>query len=122
MLYIGGICWTIGYDTIYAHQDIVDDLAIGIKSTAIKFGINNKRNILFLYMGFLISMLYAGLSIGLGLVYLLLFNGAGFVILSNVQLCDLENPAACAKEFKRNSYYGFLLLIIIGVTVFLSHI
>lgn len=41
-LYLSGICWTIVYDTIYAHQDKKDDLAIGVKSTALKFGDNTK--------------------------------------------------------------------------------
>ncbi|MFX4959615.1 UbiA family prenyltransferase, partial [Acinetobacter baumannii] len=38
LLYIGSVCWTIGYDTIYAHQDTADDKAIGVRSTAILFG------------------------------------------------------------------------------------
>src|SRR3546814_309561 len=38
LLYAAGIAWTLGYDTIYAHQDKADDLLIGIKSTALKFG------------------------------------------------------------------------------------
>ena len=37
-LYIGGIFWTIAYDTIYAHQDKEDDLMAGVKSTALFFG------------------------------------------------------------------------------------
>ena len=37
VLYAGSICWVIGYDTIYAHQDREDDLLIGIKSTALLF-------------------------------------------------------------------------------------
>jgi len=37
-LYAGGILWTLAYDTIYAHQDMADDLLVGIKSTALKFG------------------------------------------------------------------------------------
>jgi 4-hydroxybenzoate polyprenyltransferase len=41
-LYVAGIFWTLGYDTIYAHQDIDDDLSIGVKSTAILFGNNTK--------------------------------------------------------------------------------
>ena len=40
ILYLSGIFWTLGYDTIYAHQDREDDLNIGIKSTAILFGNN----------------------------------------------------------------------------------
>jgi len=41
-LYLSGVCWTIIYDTIYAHQDKLDDLQIGIKSTALRFGENTK--------------------------------------------------------------------------------
>ena len=42
-LYLGGICWTIGYDTIYALQDIEDDLIAGVKSTALRFGTPRAR-------------------------------------------------------------------------------
>src|SRR5436189_4801558 len=42
VLYAGSIAWVIGYDTIYAHQDIEDDALIGIKSTARLFGENTK--------------------------------------------------------------------------------
>ena len=38
LLYLSGICWTLFYDTIYAHQDKEDDALIGIKSTARLFG------------------------------------------------------------------------------------
>src|SRR5438105_445845 len=38
LLYLGGVFWTIGYDTIYAHQDKEDDLRIGVKSSAIALG------------------------------------------------------------------------------------
>ncbi|MGX9355359.1 4-hydroxybenzoate octaprenyltransferase [Roseobacteraceae bacterium S113] len=42
-LYIGGIAWTLFYDTIYAHQDTEDDALIGIKSTARLFGEQTPR-------------------------------------------------------------------------------
>src|SRR5690606_31544616 len=34
LLYLGGIAWTLGYDTIYAHQDKEDDVRVGVHSTA----------------------------------------------------------------------------------------
>ncbi|KAI8078053.1 UbiA prenyltransferase family-domain-containing protein, partial [Gilbertella persicaria] len=37
-LYVGGVCWTLVYDTIYAHQDKKDDVKVGVKSTALRFG------------------------------------------------------------------------------------
>ena len=42
ILYAGLIFWTVGYDTIYACQDIEDDMKIGVKSTARLFGGNIK--------------------------------------------------------------------------------
>ncbi len=39
-LYAHGVCWTLVYDTIYAHQDKDDDIVVGIKSTALLFGDN----------------------------------------------------------------------------------
>lgn len=42
-LYAAGVCWTIIYDTIYAHQDRVDDLIVGVKSTALRFGNDTKK-------------------------------------------------------------------------------
>uniref|UniRef100_A0A0D9VSS4 4-hydroxybenzoate geranyltransferase n=1 Tax=Leersia perrieri TaxID=77586 RepID=A0A0D9VSS4_9ORYZ len=42
-LYTAGICWTLVYDTIYAHQDKEDDLKVGVKSTALRFGDSTKH-------------------------------------------------------------------------------
>lgn len=41
-LYLGGVAWTLHYDTIYAHQDKADDLLVGVKSTALTFGDSTK--------------------------------------------------------------------------------
>ena len=38
LLYLGGVFWTLGYDTIYAHQDKEDDVRIGVKSSALALG------------------------------------------------------------------------------------
>ncbi len=55
LLYAGGIAWTLAYDTIYAHQDMDDDILIGVKSTALKFGDKSKAAI----SGFFIVALVA---------------------------------------------------------------
>lgn len=41
-LYLSAVCWTLVYDTIYAHMDRRDDEAAGIKSTARLFGEHTK--------------------------------------------------------------------------------
>ena len=56
VLYGAGIFWTLGYDTIYAHQDKEDDALIGVKSTAILFG-ETTRLWLYSFYGMSVSLL-----------------------------------------------------------------
>uniref|UniRef100_A0A182NGH2 4-hydroxybenzoate polyprenyltransferase n=1 Tax=Anopheles dirus TaxID=7168 RepID=A0A182NGH2_9DIPT len=94
-LYVAGVCWTIVYDTIYAHQDKVDDLIIGIKSTALRFGDNTKLWLI----GFTAAML-------------------GNLIHS----LNIHNPKDCATKFISNHQVGFLLFlgIVLG-TLYKKH-
>src|SRR5579871_4940160 len=55
LLYIGGIAWTLGYDTIYAHQDKEDDALIGVKSSARRLGART-RPALFLFYGVAVAL------------------------------------------------------------------
>ncbi len=45
LLYVGSICWVIGYDTIYAVQDKEDDALIGVKSSALRLGRNVREGV-----------------------------------------------------------------------------
>jgi 4-hydroxybenzoate polyprenyltransferase len=56
VLYAAGLFWTLGYDTIYAHQDKTDDALIGVKSTALKLG-EKTRPWLLVFYGFAIALL-----------------------------------------------------------------
>ncbi len=60
VLYLSCIFWTLAYDTIYAHQDIRDDIAVGVKSTALKFGEHSKTIVSVFYILFFIGVLIAG--------------------------------------------------------------
>lgn len=42
LLYAAAICWVVAYDTVYAHMDTVDDSLVGIKSTALWWGLYSK--------------------------------------------------------------------------------
>ena len=55
ILYFSAIFWTLGYDTIYGAQDMVDDEIIGVKSTSIKFKKNLK---LFVSLNYLLFFYY----------------------------------------------------------------
>src|SRR5246127_2886313 len=66
LLYAGSICWVIGYDTIYAHQDREDDALIGIKSTALLFGARTKPMLMLFYAIAVILIGAAGFLAGAG--------------------------------------------------------
>jgi 4-hydroxybenzoate polyprenyltransferase len=109
LLYAGGIAWTIGYDTIYAHQDKEDDALIGVHSTARLFG-SRTRPLLVLFYG-LATVLFAGAwwMAGVGpLAYVGLALGA--VHLGwQVTTIDIDNPDQCLMLFRSNQYYGWIV-------------
>ena len=65
LLYAGTICWIIGYDTIYAHQDREEDALIGMKSTALRFGERTKPW-LSVFFGLTIFFLFAAVLVAVG--------------------------------------------------------
>jgi len=111
LLYLGGIAWTLGYDTIYAHQDKKDDVRIGVKSTALRFGSDSK---LWIAMFYAIATLCFGLALALA--------GSGFWGYPGLILaaCHFfwqvfgwapDDPADCLKRFKSNRTVGWFVLI-----------
>ena len=70
LLYLGGIFWTLGYDTIYAIQDMEDDALVGVKSSALRLGPDLQRGVLVFYgLAFLLA-LGAAWSANLGPLFL----------------------------------------------------
>ena len=111
-LYAASIFWTIGYDTIYAIQDVIDDEAVGIKSTAIKVGkwlIPFVSICYFLMIGLLAL---AGKYAGAGAFY---FVGVGAVAMHAIwQMRHVSyNIAMAGKLFRSNQWLGLTLLIFI---------
>ena len=115
-LYSAGICWTMIYDTVYAHQDKEDDKRIGVKSTALKFGDRTKEicNNFTSAMG--ISLMLAGIASGMGPTYFLATFASCSMIMRGLSLVDLDNPKSCWEFFLMNRNIGLLILmsIILG--------
>jgi 4-hydroxybenzoate polyprenyltransferase len=110
MLYVGGIFWTLGYDTIYAHQDKEDDALIGVRSSARRLGAWT-RPALFVFYG-AASLLFgvSGYFAGLGAPF---FAGlaAGVIQLAwQAARIDYNDPADCLRMFKSNRLFGWLVL------------
>ncbi len=108
-LYIGGILWTLGYDTIYAHQDKEDDALIGVKSSALKLGERSGPWIATFYAGALIAFGLAGALQGLGWAFYLGLAGAAAHFAWQLRSVDYADPDSCLRVFKSNQWFGAIL-------------
>ncbi|KEP66388.1 UNVERIFIED_CONTAM: 4-hydroxybenzoate polyprenyl transferase [Hammondia hammondi] len=110
LLYVSGIFWTLTYDTIYAHQDKVDDRRVGIKSTALLFG---TRTPLWTAA---FSSVYAAALLGAGLCSQSLwpyYLGVGLCyaqLLSQTRI-NMDDPKACSAAFRSNQWVGATLFL-----------
>lgn len=109
LLYAGSVLWTIGYDTIYAHQDREDDLMLGLKSTAIRFGEDTMTWVGGLYAGTIVFWLLAGLFAGTHLIYFTAVVLASLQLAWQVTTLDTSNPENCLRRFRSNRNVGFLI-------------
>ena len=108
-LYLAGIFWTLGYDTIYAHQDREDDLKIGIKSTAILFSENTKFWISSFYLFMLVFLIFYGIYSDVNLIYYITLIFVGLHLINQIIKLDVNNSEICLKLFKSNSILGLLV-------------
>ena len=109
VLYAGSICWVIGYDTIYAHQDREDDLLIGIKSTALLFGEETRPMLAKFYAAAVVLIGFAGLMVGGRFIFVLGLIGFAAHLAWQVTQLDINDPARCLKLFKSNRDAGLIL-------------
>ncbi len=110
-LYLAGFFWTLGYDTIYAHQDKEDDMRIGVKSTALRFGAASRAWVLGFYLAMLLCLKIAGLIAGLAWPYWVCFPLLFWFLFQQASVVDFNDPAHCLRHFKANRWAGWILLI-----------
>jgi 4-hydroxybenzoate polyprenyltransferase len=110
LLYLGGICWTLGYDTIYAHQDKEDDARIGVKSSALALGERTRPFLFVFYGGAAALWLATAIADGLGAVFMLGLALAAAQLFWQAARVDIENPLDCLAKFRSNRLVGWLLL------------
>ncbi|KXN89207.1 4-hydroxybenzoate polyprenyltransferase, mitochondrial [Leucoagaricus sp. SymC.cos] len=103
-------CWTMLYDTIYACQDIKDDIQMGAKSTAILFGSWIRPLLILIASGFIILLTMAGVMNKQGWPFFALsIGGTAAHVIWQFLTVDLEAPQSCWRNFKRNGDLGWPL-------------
>ena len=110
LLYLGGVFWTIGYDTIYAHQDKEDDLRIGVKSSAIALGSRTRPWLFAFYAVALSTWAAAGFAAGLGILFWAGLAGSALQLAWQAARVAIDDPADCLAKFRSNRGVGWLML------------
>lgn len=108
-LYGAGVCWTLVYDTIYAHQDKADDARIGVRSTALTLGARTKpalAGFAALQAGLLLA---AGSAAGMGGVYEAAVAAGAAHQAWQIATVDLDDGPDCMAKFVANKWYGAIL-------------
>lgn len=110
-LYAAGIFWTLGYDTIYAHQDKADDVRIGVKSTALRLGEHTKPWLWGFYgaMAFLLG--WSGWGVGMGWPFYLALVLTGGHLAWQIIRVNLNQPEQCLAVFRSNGRLGWILFL-----------
>jgi 4-hydroxybenzoate polyprenyltransferase len=108
-LYAASVCWTVGYDTVYAQQDARDDAIVGIRSTARLFGAQARTGVAAFYAATAALAQIAILGAGGGV-----FAEAGWLAFAGhlawqVRRIDGASPATALMLFRSNRDSALLL-------------
>ncbi len=109
ILYVGAVVWTIGYDTIYAHQDKEDDALVGVRSTARLFGERTKPWLWRLYGATFLAIAASFALAGIGPVAYVGLLAGGVMLVWQILVLDIDNPDQCLALFKSNNRVGALI-------------
>ena len=121
ILYMAGVFWTLGYDTIYALQDRRDDLKIKVKSTAIKFGHDLKNFLSFCYISLITLLIALGLLTDRSFLYFVLIVIAAMHLAYQVliiQKIKSNNREKVQIVFNSNNSFGILIFLIFFLEIY----
>lgn len=111
LLYGGTVAWTIGYDTIYAHQDKEDDALLGLKSSAIRLGDATRRWLAVFYAMAALMIFAAGVTAGAGPVFIAIMALACVQLTWQVLTIDVEDADNCLIRFRTNRDFGAIVFL-----------
>ncbi|WP_084128698.1 4-hydroxybenzoate octaprenyltransferase [Cellvibrio mixtus] len=115
LIYIAVVLWTVAYDTFYAMVDRDDDLKIGVKSTAVLFGEQDRVITGLLQFLTLWALVLVGKHFGLGTFYYLGLVVAAGLFVYQQWLIRFRAREACFKAFLNNNWVG--MAVFMGVAV-----
>jgi 4-hydroxybenzoate polyprenyltransferase len=119
LLWLGSIAWVIGYDTLYAIQDVEDDALVGVKSSARRLGAKAPLGIAILY---LIALLLWGVALWMvrpDWIALLSLAPAALHLANQALRADPTDGGLALELFRSNRLCGllvFLAMLVVGLS------
>jgi 4-hydroxybenzoate polyprenyltransferase len=109
--YAGAVLWTLGYDTIYAVQDLEDDALAGVKSSARRLGTAAPKAVFGFYAVSIALTLAAGWLAQLGPLFWPIAAVYALTLLRQPLRLKLDDPPGALTLFKANTFSAFLLFL-----------
>ena len=119
LLWLGSVAWVIGYDTLYAIQDIEDDALVGVKSSARRLGDKAPLGVGICYVTALALWGVAIWMVRPDWIALATLLPAALHLANQVLRADPKDGELALKLFRSNRTCGFLIflgLLVVGLT------
>ncbi len=111
LLYWAAAFWTLGYDTIYAHQDKADDARVGVRSTALRLGSASRIGVGIFYAVMVGLLVLCGYGAGLTWPFFaILLFAVGHLVWQVVRV-DFTDPMNCLMIFRSNRVVGLIIFV-----------
>jgi 4-hydroxybenzoate polyprenyl transferase len=111
LLYTASVLWTIGFDTIYGHQDRIHDEKQGLKSLSIKLGDRTPDFAWNIYKIMMILIVICAVGSGMNFFFYIAAIVATYYLYWQTATLDINNPKDCADKFYSNAHIGALLWV-----------
>jgi 4-hydroxybenzoate polyprenyltransferase len=109
LLYASGFFWTLGYDTIYAVQDMEDDALVGVKSSARRLGAAAPRGVLIFYLLTVLLALASAYVAGIGPLFLPLAGLYAVHLSWQASRLRIDDGQGALRLFRSNREAGLIL-------------
>lgn len=111
MMWLGAVSWQIAYDAIYGYIDMEDDLRLGLKSAAIRFGDQGKQWLSGFYALSMLLWLWAGYAMDMRPGYFVVMAAIGLHLAWQIYRFDPQRRELGLPLFRANMTVGVLLVV-----------
>lgn len=120
LIFITAVIWTTAYDTMYGMADREDDLKLGLKSTAILFGDNDRLIVGLMQLTVVILLSILGALESFGVIYYLGLFSASLFFVYQQYLIREHDRKLCFQAFLNNNWFGMVVFIALALDYFLQ--